>query len=194
MGIDLSMQSVTKYLNGHSDVTGGVLSGRREVIDRLARARRLLGGVLDPQPAYALGRGLKTLALRVARHNDTALAVARALEGHPALAAVYYPGLPSHPDHALASAQMRGFGGMLCLDLAGGQAAACHAFDRLRLVQRAASLGGVESLCSLPLLTSHYGLDDAALARGGVTRGMMRLSVGLEDADDVIADLTQALG
>jgi cystathionine beta-lyase/cystathionine gamma-synthase len=193
MGIDVSMQSVTKYLNGHSDVTGGVLSGRRELIDRLAKARRLLGGILDPQPAYALGRGLKTLALRVARHNDNAMAIAAALHGHRALAAVHYPGLPSHPDHAVARAQMRGFGGMLCLDLAGGQAAAFRAFDRLRLVQRAASLGGVESLCSLPILTSQFGLTDDELARAGVTRGMMRISVGLEDADDLIADLRQAI-
>jgi cystathionine beta-lyase/cystathionine gamma-synthase len=193
MGVDLSMQSVTKYLNGHSDVTGGVLSGRREIVDRLARTRRLLGGILDPQPAYALARGLKTLGLRVARHNETALAVARALDGHPALAAVYYPGLASHPDHAIAAAQMHGFGGMLCLDLRGGQAAAFRAFDRLRIVQRAASLGGVESLCSLPILTSQHGLDDAALARAGVTRGMMRISIGLEDAGDLIADLQQAI-
>jgi cystathionine beta-lyase/cystathionine gamma-synthase len=193
MGVDLSMQSVTKYLNGHSDVTGGVLSGRRDLIDRLARTRRLLGGILDPQPAYALGRGVKTVGLRVARHNETALAVAQALEGHPALAAVHYPGLASHPDHAIAVRQMRGSGGMLCLDLKGGQTAAFRAFDRLRLVQRAASLGGVESLCSLPILTSQYGLDDAALARAGVTRGMMRISIGLEDAGDLIVDLRQAI-
>jgi cystathionine beta-lyase/cystathionine gamma-synthase len=187
------MQSVTKYLNGHSDVTGGVLSGSRDTIGRLARARRLLGGVLDPQPAYALGRGLKTLSLRVAQHNENALAIARALDGHPALAAVHYPGLASHPDHAVAARQMRGFGGMLCLDLKGGQAAAFRAFDRLRVVQRAASLGGVESLCSLPILTSQFGLNDDELARAGVTRGMMRISVGLEDADDLIADLRQAI-
>jgi cystathionine beta-lyase/cystathionine gamma-synthase len=193
MGVDLSMQSVTKYLNGHSDVTGGVLSGGAAIIGRLARTRRLLGGVLDPQPAYALGRGLKTFGLRVARHNATALAVAQALDGHAALAAIYYPGLPSHPDHEIAAAQMRGFGGMLCLDLRDGQAAAFRAFDRLQLVQRAASLGGVESLCSLPILTSQYGLDDAALARAGVTRGMMRISIGLEDAPDLIADLRQAI-
>lgn len=193
MGVDLSMQSVTKYLNGHSDVTGGVLSGRRDVVDRLAKARRLLGGILDPQPAYALGRGLKTLALRVARHNESAMAVAAALHGHPSLVAVHYPGLPSHPDHDVARKQMRGFGGMLCLDLAGGQAAAFRAFDRLRLVQRAASLGGVESLCSLPILTSQFGLTDDELARAGVTRGMMRISVGLEDADDLIADLRHAI-
>lgn len=194
MGVDLSMQSVTKYLNGHSDVTGGVLSGRRELIARLAKARRLLGGILDPQPAYALGRGMKTLALRVAQHNHNAMAVAAALEGHPALAAVHYPGLPSHPDHAIARGQMSGFGGMVTLDLAGGQDAAFRAFDRLRLVHRAASLGGVESLCSLPVLTSQFGLSDQELARAGVTRGMMRISVGLEEADDIIADLRQAIG
>lgn len=194
MGVDLSMQSVTKDLNGHSDVTGGVLSGRAGLIGRLAKTRRLLGGILDPQSAYALGRGLKTLTLRVARHNETALALAQALEGHPALAAVHYPGLASHPDHPVARAQMTGFGGMICLDLAGGQPAAFRAFDRLQVVQRAASLGGVESLCSLPILTSQFGLSDDALARAGVTRGMMRLSVGLEDVDDLIADLQQAIG
>ena len=193
MGVDISMQSVTKYLNGHSDVTGGVLSGRQGLIDRLAKTRRLLGGILDPQPAYALGRGLKTLTLRVAAHNANAMALAEALHGHPALAAVHYPGLPSHPDHAIAAAQMTGFGGMVCLDLAGGQVAAFRAFDRLQLVQRAASLGGVESLCSLPILTSQFGLSDDALARAGVTRGMMRISVGLEDAADLIDDLRQAI-
>ncbi len=193
MGVDLSMQSVTKYLNGHSDVTGGVLSGRQGLIDRLAKTRRLLGGILDPQPAYALGRGMKTLVLRVAAHNANAMAIAEALHGHPALAAVHYPGLPSHPDHDVAKAQMSGFGGMVCLDLAGGQEAAFRAFDRLSVIQRAASLGGVESLCSLPILTSQFGLSDEALARAGVTRGMMRISVGLEDAADLIADLRQAI-
>ncbi len=193
MGVDISMQSVTKYLNGHSDVTGGVLSGRQGLIDRLAKTRRLLGGILDPQPAYALGRGMKTLALRVAAHNANAMAIAEALHGHPRLAAVHYPGLPSHPDHAVAKAQMSGYGGMLCLDLAGGQEAAFRAFDRLSLIHRAASLGGVESLCSLPILTSQFGLSDEALARAGVTRGMMRISVGLEDAADLIGDLLQAI-
>ena len=193
MGVDLSVQSVTKYLNGHSDVTGGVLSGRAGLIGRLAKTRRLLGGILDPQPAYALGRGMKTLTLRVARQNETALAISLALEGHAALAAVHYPGLPSHPDHGIAKGQMHGFGGMVCIDLKGGQAAAFRAFDRLQVFQRAASLGGVESLCSLPILTSQFGLSDEALAKAGVTRGMMRLSVGLEDAADLIADLIQAI-
>ena len=193
MGIDLSMQSATKYLNGHSDVTAGVLSGPRRLIDSIAKARRLMGSVLDPQAAYALGRGMKTMALRVARHNDSGLAVASAIEGDPRLDRVYYPGLPSHPDHAIAAAQMSGFGGMVTIDVKGGQEAAFRAFDRFRLIKRAASLGGVESICSLPILSSHTGLTDAQLAEAGVTRGMIRISIGLEDPQDIIEDIQQAL-
>jgi cystathionine beta-lyase/cystathionine gamma-synthase len=193
LGVDLSMQSATKYLNGHSDVTGGVLSGSRALLEPIAKTRRLLGGVMDPMPAYALARGLKTLTLRIARHNANALAVAGVLETHAAVETVYYPGLASHPDHAIARRQMNGFGGMVCIDVKGGQTAAYRAFDRLQLIKRAASLGGVESLCSLPILTSQYGLSDDELQRAGVTRGMMRLSIGLEDPEDLIADLDQAL-
>ena len=193
MGVDLSMQSATKYLNGHSDVTAGVVSGREALMEPVNLARRKLGGVLDPQAAYALGRALKTLPLRVAQHNANAMAVASALEGHPRLARVYYPGLPSHPDHAIATQQMSGFGGMVCLDVANGEAGACRTFDRLTIIKRAVSLGGVESVCSLPLLTSQWGHSDEQLAKAGITKGMMRLSIGLEDADDLIADLTQAL-
>jgi cystathionine beta-lyase/cystathionine gamma-synthase len=194
MGIDLSMQSATKYLNGHSDVTGGVLSGSRALLDPIGKTRRLLGGVMDPMPAYALARGLKTLPLRVARHNANAMAVATFLESHAVVDRVYYPGLPSHPDHAIAARQMSGFGGMVCVDVKGGQAGAYRVFDRLRVIKRAASLGGVESLCSLPILTSQYGLTDEELDKAGVTRSMMRLSIGLEDPEDLIADLEQALG
>ncbi|MGE0591377.1 MAG: PLP-dependent aspartate aminotransferase family protein [Vicinamibacterales bacterium] len=193
LGVDLSVQSATKYLNGHSDITAGVVSGSAERLRVVADARRQLGGVLDPQAAYALGRGLKTLPLRVARQNATAQAVAEALEGDPRVARVLYPGLASHPDHDIARRQMRGFGGMVCLDLVGGEPAAERAFDRLRLVRRAASLGGVESLCSLPILSSQWGHTDAQLAAAGITRGMLRLSLGLEDAADLIADLRQAL-
>ncbi len=194
MGVDLSMQSATKYLNGHSDVTGGVLSGSRALLGPIGKTRRLLGGVMDPMPAYALSRGLKTLPLRVARHNANAMAVARFLEAHPAVERVYYPGLESHPDHAIAKQQMTGFGGMVCVDVKGGQAGAYRVFDKLGVIKRAASLGGVESLCSLPILTSQYGLTDDELEKAGVTRGMMRLSIGLEDPEDLIADLEQALG
>jgi cystathionine beta-lyase/cystathionine gamma-synthase len=156
-------------------------------------ARRKLGGVLDPQAAYALGRGLKTLPLRVERHNANAMKVATALEGQPRVTRVYYPGLPSHPDHDIARRQMSGFGGMVCIDVEGGQDAAVRAFDRLQIVRRAASLGGAESLCSLPILTSQWGHTDEQLEAAGVTRGMMRLSIGLEDPEDLIEDLRQAL-
>ena len=193
MGVDLSMQSCTKYLNGHSDVTGGVLSGSKSLLAPMAKMRRLLGGVMDPQPAYALGRGLKTMTLRVAQHNTNAAAVAQFLDRHPEIARVFYPGLPSHPDHAVAKRQMTGFGGMVTIDLKGGQDAAFRAFDRLQVIKRAASLGGVETICSLPILTSQYGLTDEELEKAGVTKGMMRLSIGLEDAADLIDDLSQAL-
>lgn len=193
MGVDLSMQSATKYLNGHSDVTGGVLSGSTRLMAPLGKLRRLLGGIMDPVPAFALGRGMKTMALRVAQHNANALVVAQFLEGHPNVARVYYPGLASHPDHAIAARQMTGFGGMVTVDVRGGQDGAYRAFDRLKVVTRAASLGGVESLCSLPLLTSQYGMSDEELARAGISKGMMRLSIGLEEVGDLVADLDQAL-
>ena len=192
LGVDLVMHSATKYLNGHSDVTAGVLVGSQAVIDRLAPARKLFGGVLEPASAYALGRGLKTIDVRIARHNDNAMTVATWLSRDPRVVKVLYPGLPSHPDHAIARKQMRGFGGMVCFD-AGSYEKACRTFDRLQVFKRAASLGGVESLCSLPVLTSQYGFSDDQLAAAGVTRGMLRLSVGLEHADDLVGDLDQAL-
>jgi cystathionine beta-lyase/cystathionine gamma-synthase len=193
MGIDLSMQSCTKYLNGHSDVTGGVLSGSQQLMAPMAKMRRLLGGIMDPQPAFALGRGMKTMPLRVAQHNANAMKVAQFLDGHAAIERVYYPGLPSHPDHAIAATQMSGFGGVVTIDVKGGKDGAFRAFDKLKVVKRAASLGGVESICSLPILTSQYGLTDEELAKAGVSKGMIRISIGLEDADDLIADLDQAL-
>lgn len=196
MGIDLVMHSVTKYLNGHSDVTAGAVIGPARLMAPIDKARKLLGTILDPHAAYAIGRGLKTLTVRVERHNANALAVARWLEtqkGLKRIAEVYYPGLPSHPDHGLAKKQMRGFGGMICVDVGSGQARAEAFFDRLRVFRRAASLGGVESLCSLPVLTSQWGHSDQQLAEAGVTRSMARLSVGLEDAQDLIEDLDQAL-
>jgi cystathionine beta-lyase/cystathionine gamma-synthase len=194
LGIDLSMQSATKYLNGHSDVTGGAVTGPRSLVDPIAKARRLLGTVMDPAPAYALGRGLKTLPLRIARHNASAQAVAEFLASDRRVTQVYYPGLPSHPDHAIAKRQMTGFGGMVCFDLGGSYARAAKLYDRLKVIKRAASLGGVESLISMPVLTSQWGHTDDQLREAGVTKGMLRLSVGLEDAADLVADLDQALG
>jgi cystathionine beta-lyase/cystathionine gamma-synthase len=192
LGVDVVMQSASKYLGGHSDVTAGVVTGSRAVLREIEMVRRKLGGVLDPQPAYLLGRSLKTLAVRMARHNETALAVAVALESHPHVARLFYPGLASHPDHELARAQMQGFGGMICVDLKGGELAACRAYDRLNVIKRAASLGGTESVCSLPMLTSQWGHTDEQLASAGITKGMVRVSIGLEDAEDLIADLRQA--
>jgi cystathionine beta-lyase/cystathionine gamma-synthase len=193
LGIDLAMQSVTKYLNGHSDVTGGMVAGPRALVAPIEKARRQVGTVMDPHPAYALGRGLKTLPLRVAQHNANALAVATFLAGDSRVSRVYYPGLASHPDHEIAKRQMTGFGGMVTFDLDGRFDRAERTYDRLQIVKRAASLGGIESLISMPVLTSQWGHSDEQLKAAGVTRGMLRLSVGLEDVDDLIADLDQAL-
>ncbi len=194
LGVDLAMQSATKYLNGHSDVTGGSVAGPSALVDPIANVRRLVGTVMDPYPAYALGRGLKTLPLRVARHNANAQAVAEFLAADRRVSQVYYPGLRSHPDHAIAKRQMTGFGGMVCFDLDGRYDRAEKLYDRLKVIKRAASLGGVESLISMPVLTSQWGHTDDQLRAAGVTKGMLRLSVGLEDAEDLIADLDQALG
>ena len=193
-GVDVVMHSVTKYLNGHSDITAGAIAGPHPIIERVDKTRRLLGGVVDPHAAYAIGRGLKTLTVRMDRHNANALAIARWLEQDPRVEKVLYPGLPSHPDHELAARQMRGFGGMVCVDVGGGQPNAERFFDRLQVIKRAASLGGVESLCSIPVLTSQWGHTDAQLAEAGITRSMVRLSIGLEDPQDLIDDLDHALG
>ena len=194
LGVDLVMHSATKYLNGHTDVTAGVLIGSAAMIDRIEKVRRRVGTIMDPQPAYLLGRGLKTLDVRVRRQNATATALAEWLSKDSRVETVYYPGLPQHPDHAIALKQMTGFGGMVCVDLGGGYERAARFFDRLQVIQRAASLGGVESLCSLPVLTSQWGHTDEELREAGVTRSMARLSIGLEDPQDLIADLDQALG
>jgi cystathionine beta-lyase/cystathionine gamma-synthase len=194
MGVDLVMHSATKYLNGHSDVTAGALAGPARLMEPILDARKKLGTILDPYAAYALGRGLKTLSVRVERQNTSAMTVARWLSEDGRVTAVYYPGLEQHPDHAIAVRQMSGFGGMVCLDVGGGYDRAARFFDRLQVFKRAASLGGVESLCSLPVLTSQWGHTREELERAGVTDSMARLSVGLEDSGDLIADLDQALG
>jgi cystathionine beta-lyase/cystathionine gamma-synthase len=193
LGVDLAMQSATKYLNGHSDVTAGVVAGPSELLKPIESARRLLGTILDPAAAYALGRGVKTLGVRMARQNQTALALAGALAADRRVSQVFYPGLASHPEHAIAKSQMSGFGGMVCIDLGGDYERAARAFDRLQVIKRAASLGGVESIVSLPVLTSQWGHSDEQLRAAGVTRGMLRLSVGLEEFSDLLADLDQAL-
>jgi len=193
LGVDLVVHSTTKYLNGHCDHLGGAVVGRRALLDQVAAVRKSTGGNLDPGAAYDLIRGMKTLEVRVLRQNDTALRVARSLEGHRKVAWVAYPMLPSHPDHELARRQLRGGGGVLSFSVKGGFAAVCRVHDALKLVARASSLGGVESLASIPVISSHRSASDEELAAQGIDRGTIRISVGLEDPDDILADLLQAL-
>jgi cystathionine beta-lyase/cystathionine gamma-synthase len=193
LGADLVMHSLTKALAGHSDLVAGALAGSRERIEAARAMMKVLGGCLDPHAAFLALRGVRTLHLRVERQSANALAVARALDGHPRVRRVLYPGLPTHPGHALAGRQMAAFGGVLTLVLEGGLAAAERFYDRLALVARAASLGGVESLASLPVHTSHYGLPDEKLREAGIDPGMVRLSMGVEDAADLVRDVERAL-
>ncbi len=193
LGVDLVVHSATKFLNGHSDHLGGAVAGSRALLAEVVAMRRTTGGNLDPGAAYDLLRGMKTLEVRVLRQNDTALRVARALEGHPAVERVHYPFLPGHPDHALARRLLRGGGGVLSFTVRGGYPAVARVHDALRLVARASSLGGVESLASIPVISSHRHATDAELAAQGIGRGTLRVSVGLEDPEDVAADLLQAL-
>ncbi len=193
LGADLVMHSLTKALGGHADIIGGALLGSRERIDRARSFLKVLGGCMDPHPAFLVLRGLKTVHLRVERMCANAAALAERLSGHPQVARVLYPGLPAHPGHAVARRQMSGFGGIVTLVLRGGLSAAERFYDRLQLVARAASLGGVESLASLPLHTSHYGFTPEQLQAAGIDPGMVRLSMGVEDAADIIEDVEQAL-
>lgn len=194
LGCDVEVHAATKYLGGHHDLLAGSVSGRRDFIEKVWKHRKLLGGCLDPFPAYLLHRGLLTLEVRVRRQNETALALARWLEGQPAVGRVLHPGLPSHPDHALAARQMTGgFGGMLAFVVRGGFDAAVRVVDRLRTISLATSLGGTESLVCMPANTSHAGLPPAERARLGIDEGTVRLSVGLEPLEALQADLARAL-
>jgi methionine-gamma-lyase len=193
LGFDLVLHSATKYLAGHSDIVAGAVAGSRERIRMVRQTMISLGGSMDPDPAYLLIRGLKTLEIRVRRQCQSAVSVARFLERHPKIARVHYPGLPSHPDHRLAKRQMTGFGGMLAFDLKGGLSAARRFCDRTRIFLLAASLGGVESLIVLPIYTSHYRMSTVELEAAGVLPGTVRMSIGLEDPGDLIADLKLAL-
>jgi cystathionine beta-lyase/cystathionine gamma-synthase len=194
LGIDLVVHSATKYLAGHSDLIAGCVCGSRERIQTVWKARKVLGGTLDPHGAFLLERSLRTLAVRVEAHNQNGLEVARFLERHAGVERVYYPGLPSHPDHETARRQMSGFGGMVTVNVRGDGKAAIRFAESLQLFRLAASLGGVESLVSIPATSSHFALSAQERERAGVPDQMVRLSLGIEDAEDLIRDLDQALG
>jgi cystathionine beta-lyase/cystathionine gamma-synthase len=195
LGIDIVVHSATKYFCGHGDAVGGLIVGTKPFIHRCAtEPMRYFGGIMAPFTAYLMLRGTQTLPMRVARHNANALALAQWLERQPGVASVSYPGLPSHPQHALARRQMKGFGGMICFDLKGGVEAGARLMDRVKLCSLAVSLGDTRTLITHPASTTHSVVTrDARLAQG-VTDGLVRLSVGLEDVEDLIADLEEGLG
>jgi cystathionine beta-lyase/cystathionine gamma-synthase len=194
-GIDWVMHSATKYLGGHTDLIGGALiAAPGSDHQRIYEARKVLGGVIDPHAAFLINRGMMTLAVRVERQCVTAAALAKWAQTHPKVAKVHYPGLAGHPGHEIAKVQMRAFGAVLSLDIAGGYDAAAKFIDHLKLVVNAASLGGAESLVSMPVLTSHTKATPSERAEAGVTDSTVRLSVGLESFDDLRDDLSQALG
>lgn len=192
-GIDLVLHSGTKYLSGHTDLICGVAAGRHDLIDKIRQTRTTLGGCMDPHAAFLLLRGIKTLAVRVARQNDSALRIAEFLAAHPSVRSVNYPFLQGHPQRALAMQQMKGGGGVLSFEVAGSSDDARRLSESLRLFTLAPSLGGVESLVSIPVLTSHAMISAEQRQKMGVTDQLIRLSVGIENTDDLIADLEQAL-
>jgi cystathionine beta-lyase/cystathionine gamma-synthase len=192
-GADVVIHSATKYLNGHNDVLGGVVAGTASFIEEVRQKMILWGQAPDPFAAWLLERGLKTLDVRVARHNENALRLAQWCDSHPAVAQVLYPGLPSHPDHETARTTLRGFGGMMAIVLKGGGDAAQRFLTRLSIIKHAPSLGGVESLASEPRFTSHARLTAEERAAAGIPDGFVRISVGIEDPGDLIADVQQAL-
>ena len=193
LGADIVVHSATKYLGGHGDITAGTLMGSKQLIDPVRAWRNNFGQTIAAETAFLLARSLRTLVVRVERQNATAMAVANAMQGHPQVARVFYPGLPGFPGHAVAKQQMRGFGGMVTLDIKGSGADATRVVDRLKLFKIAPSLGGVESLATQPVTTTHHGLTPEERARRGITDTMIRLSIGLEDVSDLIEDLQQAL-
>jgi len=192
-GFDVVFHSATKYLGGHSDLVAGAVMGGADMIERVRETLNLFGGSLDPHAGFLLARGIKTLALRVQAHNANALALARFLGDHPAVAAVNYPGLASHPDHAHADTLLSGFGGMLSLRLHGGEQAAQALVDAVTLAYAAPSLGGVETLITRPAATSHAGMSPEDRDRLGITADLVRISTGIEGTQDLIGDFGRAL-
>jgi cystathionine beta-lyase/cystathionine gamma-synthase len=193
-GADIVITSATKYLNGHSDVIAGAVAGSASIIEEVTRLMMLWGQAIDPHAAWLVERGMRTLDVRMQRHNVNGMAVARWAETRDQIVRVHYPGLPSHPDHAYAVSVLDGFSGMVGLELKGGARAAEKFLKKLKLIAHAPSLAGVESLISEPRLTSHRRLTEEQRTRQGIPDGFVRLSCGLENAEDIIADLEQALG
>ncbi len=193
MGYDIVLHSATKYLNGHTDLVAGVVAGSREHVLSMRETLNITGGSLDPHPCFLLGRGLKTLPLRLAAQNESALALARALDDHPAVARVRYPGLPQDPSHQRAERWFAGFGAMLSFTPRGGVSARDRLLKRLQIPLVAPSLGGVETLVSCPATSSHAGLPPQARRDLGIEDELVRVSVGIEDAEDLIADFMHAL-
>jgi cystathionine beta-lyase/cystathionine gamma-synthase len=192
-GFDLGLHSATKYLNGHADIVGGAIVGRAEWIERIRRRMNHLGGCMDPHAAFLLNRGLMTLALRIRHQNQSTLRIAQFLQKHPAVSQVNYAGLESHPRHARARKLFTGFGGVLSFELRGSAAQADNFLKKVTLPAVAPSLGGVRTLITRPATTSHAGLSSEERLRAGIGDGLIRLSVGIEDTDDLIEDLGQAL-
>ncbi len=193
LGADLVVHSASKFLGGHADVLGGALVGDAALVGEVYHYREITGAALDPMAAYLLIRGMKTLALRIRQQNESALRIARWLEATPGVASVNYPGLERHPQHAIAVRQMRGFGGVLSFSLEGGFDAVRRVLPRLRLAHRAANLGAVETIAGPPATTSHVECTAEERAAMGIPEGLIRYSVGIEDADDLIADLAAAI-
>ena len=193
-GIDLVLHSATKYLAGHNDVMAGVILGSEPMIEAVRECQGVLGGVLDPHAAYLLIRGLKTLPIRVAQQNSSAQRLAETLDEHPNVRKVYYCGLPSHDDHEIAARQMSGFGGVVSFEFEGGLNETSAVVDKTEIFQIAPSLGGAESLIEQPALMSFFELDTKARLAIGIKDNLIRVAVGLEDPDDLIADITQSLG
>ncbi len=193
LGADLVLHSATKYLGGHADALGGAVCGPRDHIRRIFHFREINGAALDPMAAYLLLRGMKTLPLRIERQNQSAIQIARYLQSHSAVEQVFYPGLDSHPQHAIARQQMKGFGGMFAFSVKGGYEAVKQFLPRLRYAHRAANLGAVETIVGPPATTSHVELSSRERAAMGIPENLVRYSVGIEDPADLIADLKQAL-
>ena len=192
-GADVVITSATKYLNGHSDVIAGAVAGSVSLVEEVTRLMRLWGQAIDPHTAWLVDRGMRTLALRMQKHNENGMALATWAAAHPKIAKVHYPGLASHQDHELAAKVLRGYGGMVGLELTGSADAAERMLAKLELITHAPSLAGVESLVSEPRLTSHKGTGAEGRKKMGIPDGFVRVSCGIEDADDLIADLAQAL-